>query len=37
LLGWYLRPAGVAVPTIEVLRRMPDAAELDKALAALTC
>jgi tRNA-dihydrouridine synthase B len=37
LLGWYLRPSGVAVPMIEALRRLPDVAALDEALAALTC
>jgi tRNA-dihydrouridine synthase B len=36
LLGWYLRPSGVPVKTIEQLRQLPDASVLDPALAALT-
>jgi tRNA-dihydrouridine synthase B len=35
LLGWYLRPSGVQVAVIEELRRIPDAAALDAALALL--
>ncbi len=35
LLGWYLKPAGISATDIEVLRRLPDAAALDAALAAL--
>jgi hypothetical protein len=36
LLGWYLRPSGVPVATIEELRALPDAHSLDGALVALT-
>ncbi len=36
LLGWYLRPSGVPVATIEELRALPDAHTLDGALVALT-
>lgn len=35
LLGWYLRPSGVPVTTIEKLRALPDARALDGALVAL--
>jgi hypothetical protein len=35
LLGWYLRPSGVPATTVEALRHLPDAAELDAALGAL--
>lgn len=35
LLGWYLRPSGVAAPVVESLRRLPDVAALDEALEAL--
>lgn len=35
LLGWYLKPAGVAPADIETLRRIPDASSLDEALTAL--
>jgi tRNA-dihydrouridine synthase B len=35
LLGWYLKPAGVPVVTIESLRRLPDVASLDEVLVAL--
>lgn len=35
LLGWYLRPSGVAPAAIEGMRRLPDAAALDEALSRL--
>ncbi|NLO26636.1 MAG: dihydrouridine synthase [Actinobacteria bacterium] len=35
VIGWYLRPSGVAAPTIERLRMLPGAKELDEALEAL--
>ncbi|MBN1320927.1 MAG: tRNA-dihydrouridine synthase [Thermoleophilia bacterium] len=35
LLGWYLRPSGIAVAAIEELRALPHAGLLDAALAAL--
>jgi tRNA-dihydrouridine synthase B len=35
LLGWYLRPSGIPVASIEGLRHLPDAAALDAALRAV--
>jgi len=35
LLGWYLRPSGVAAVVVEDLRSLPDAVALDAALCAL--
>jgi tRNA-dihydrouridine synthase B len=35
LLGWYLRPSGVPAGTVGHLRMLPDARELDRALADL--
>ncbi|NLV72147.1 MAG: dihydrouridine synthase [Actinobacteria bacterium] len=32
LLGWYLRPSGVAASVVETLRNLPDARALDEAL-----
>ena len=32
LLGWYLRPSGISVATVEMLRGLPDARVLDGAL-----
>jgi hypothetical protein len=36
VLTWYLRPSGVAAPTIGAMRALGTAAEVDAALAAMS-